>query len=365
VTSRTPPASRSGRRAVITAVGAIVGFGIVVVAIGGRWGSVEHALAQAPLWILAAATLLQLGSLLARSEAWHRCVHAAGGTVGRRCLFRAASVGYLGNLINGEVGFAMRIAALRRSAPRTTPKLGALVTTEVPILLTELVLAVLVSFTLVGPLHWPWWVPVILFATMASVTLAVSRMRLGDRLRGWLSGLAVLNDPRARWRMAGIVLIAMIGQILRTWVVLQATGLEASVLDATAVLIGVAVLGILPLGPSTGAGATLLILGSHDLGAVAAAGLLLTATGALGSLSYGAWALGDRGWVARARLNRLLAHRSRTRRAEGGAAAMQDALGALTARRRERLEAAYFGGVTSEQVARILFPFHVHQPQTA
>jgi uncharacterized membrane protein YbhN (UPF0104 family) len=348
----------------VTAAGAIVGFGIVVVAIGGRWGSVEHALAAAPLWILAASTVLQLGSLVARSEAWLRCVRAAGGSVGRRCLFRAASVGYLGNLINGEIGFAMRIAALRRSAPQETPKLGALVTTEVPILLTELVLAVLVSFTLVGPLHWPWWVPVILFATMASVTLAVSRMRLGDRLRGWLSGLAVLNDPRARRRMAGIVLIAMIAQILRTWVVLQATGLDASVLDATAVLIGVAILGILPLGPSTGAGATLLILGSHDVGAVAAAGLLLTATGALGSLSYGAWALGDRGWVARHGLDRTLAHRSRTRRAEGAAAAMRDALGALPTGRREQFETTYFGGITQAQAARILFPFHMPQPQT-
>jgi uncharacterized membrane protein YbhN (UPF0104 family) len=342
-----------------------VGFGILAVAIGGRWGSVEHALAQAPLWILAAASLLQLGTLVARSEAWHRCVRAAGGTVGRRCLYRAASVGYLGNLINGEVGFAMRIAALRRSAPRTTPKLGVLVTTEVPIILTELVLAVLVSFTLVGPLGWPWWIPPVLFAVMAGVTLAVSRMQLGNRLRGWLSGLAVLNHPRARWRMAGIVLVAMVAQILRTWIVLQGSGIEASVLDATAVLIGVAVLGILPLGPSTGAGATLLILGSHDVGAVAAAGLLLTATGALGSLSYGAWALGDRGWLARARLNRMLADRSRTRRAEGAAAAMLHALDALPARRRERFEAAYFGGVTQAQVARILFPFHAHQLQTA
>ena len=122
-------------------------------------------------------------------------------------------------------------------------------------------------------------------------------MGLGGRLRGWLSGLAVLRDRRARWRMAAIVLLAMIAQILRNFVVLRASGIDVSVLDATAVLIGVAVLGILPLGPSTGAGATLLVLGSHDLGAVAAAGLLLTATGALGALIYGGWALTDRGWT--------------------------------------------------------------------
>ena len=354
-----------GRRAALTAAGALAGFALVVVAIGGRWGSVEHALTSAPIWILAVATLLQLGSLLARSEAWYRCVGAAGGTVGRRRLYRAASVGYVGNLVNGEIGFAMRIAALRRSAPRTTPKLGTLAVTEVPILLTEFVLAVLFSFTLVAPLGWPWWIPVVLLVALVGVTLALTRLRVGERARRWLSGLAVLRDHRTRWRMAAVVLVAMVAQIVRNWVVLKAAGIDVSVLDATAVLIGVAILGILPLGPSTGAGATLLILGSHDLGAVAASGLLLTATGALGSLVYGAWALSDRGWSARGQLNRLLAHRARTRRAEGAAAAMQEALGMLSAPRRRRLESTYFGGVTQAQVARMLFPFHAHGPQPA
>jgi uncharacterized membrane protein YbhN (UPF0104 family) len=353
------------RRAALTAAGAIVGFALIAVAVGGKWGSLEHALTGAPLWILAIATLLQLGTLLARSEAWYLCVRAAGGSVARRRLYRAASVGYVGNLVNGEIGFAMRIAALRRSAPHTTPKLGTLATTEVPILVTELVLAVLFSFTLVEPLGWPWWVPVVLLAVMAGLTLALSRLRIGERPRRWLTGLAVFGEPGACRRMAAAVLLAMVAQILRTWLVLDVTGIDASVLDATAVLIGVAVLGILPLGPSTGAGATLLILGSHDLGAVAASGLLLTATGALGSLSYGAWALGDRGWAERRRLNRPLADRARTRRAEGGAAAVQEALGGLPAGPRRRLESTYFGGVTQAQVARILFPFHAHRAQTA
>jgi uncharacterized membrane protein YbhN (UPF0104 family) len=354
-----------GRRTTLTAAGAVAGFALVAVAVGGKWGSFEHSLTSAPLWILALATLLQLGSLLARSEAWYRCVCAAGGSVDRRRLYRAASVGYVGNLVNGEIGFAMRIAALRRSAPSTTPRLGTLATTEVPILLTELVLAVLVSFTLVSPLGWPWWVPVVLLAVMAGITLAVSRLRIGKRSRRWLAGLAVLSDPAARWRMAAGVVVAMVAYILRNWVVLRGTGLDVSVLDATAVLIGVAILGILPLGPSTGAAATLLILGSHDLGAVAATGLLLTATGALGSLAYGAWALSDRGWAARAQLNRLYTHRARTRRAEGAAAAVHAALAALPLRRRQHLESTYFGGVTQAQVARILFPFHARGAQPA
>lgn len=349
---------KRGHRAALTAVGACAGFALIALAIGGKWGSLEHSLTTAPVWLLAVATLLQLGSLLARSEAWYRCVGAAGGTVGRRTLFRAASVGYVGNLVNGEIGFALRIAALRRSAPHTTPGFARLATTEVPILLTEFALAVLVSFTLVSPLGWPWWVPIILLATMVGVTLAITRLRVGRRARSWLAGLAVLGDGRARWRMAGMVLVAMIAQILRNWVVLKATGIDVSVMDATAVLIGVAILGILPLGPSTGAGATLLILGSHDLGAVAASGLLLTATGALGALAYGGWALSGHAWATPAHVTRVRADRARTRRAEGGADAVQEALAALPVSRRKHMESAYFGGVTQAQVTRILFPFH-------
>ena len=37
--------------------------------------------------------------------------------VSRRRLYRAASLGYLGNTFNGQFGLAVRIAALRRSAP--------------------------------------------------------------------------------------------------------------------------------------------------------------------------------------------------------------------------------------------------------
>src|SRR5687767_10540319 len=77
---------------------------------GAAFGS-----ASAPILIIAVA--LQVVWLIGRSEAWHVCVGAAGGSVGRRCLYRAAAVGYLGNIFNSNVGLAARIAALRRSAP--------------------------------------------------------------------------------------------------------------------------------------------------------------------------------------------------------------------------------------------------------
>jgi hypothetical protein len=80
---------------------------------------------------------------------------------------------------------------------------------------------------------------------------------------------------------------------------LHAMGIHASVLDATAVLIAVAVLGALPVGPGVGAGAMVLILGASGVAGVSAAGVLLTATGALGAVGYAAWALADGFWGAR------------------------------------------------------------------
>jgi hypothetical protein len=59
-----------------------------------------------PAESLAAAALPPSASLVARSEAWNRCVHAGGGAVGRRQLYRVASLAYLGNVINGELGLA-------------------------------------------------------------------------------------------------------------------------------------------------------------------------------------------------------------------------------------------------------------------
>ena len=49
-------------------------------------------------------------------------------------------------------------------------------------------------------------------------------------------------------------------------------------------------LGQLPIGPSLGAAATVLILGSHGVATAAAAGVLLTATATVGSLCYAGWA---------------------------------------------------------------------------
>ena len=136
------------------AVTAVLGF-----VLARRRGQFTAALHTAPVSLLALAAALQILALLARTEAWNVCVRAAGGTVTRRLLFRAAGVGYLASLVNGSVGMAVRIASLRRIAPQSTPRVPALVAAEVPIITVEVALAAIFSFTLIAPLGVPWWAP--------------------------------------------------------------------------------------------------------------------------------------------------------------------------------------------------------------
>jgi hypothetical protein len=52
----------------------------------------------------------------------------------------------------------------------------------------------------------------------------------------------------------------------------------------------------LPVGPSVGAAAAVLILGSDGVAASAAAGVLMTVTGTVGGLCFATWAGADRLW---------------------------------------------------------------------
>jgi hypothetical protein len=174
----------------------------------------------------------------------------------------------------------------------------ALIAAEVPILAIEAALAALASFTLVGPLGLPWWLPLLL---LAFAMLVVAGLRnVARRWReGFWSGLAVLRSVHGRSRVVALVLVAVFAQIARNWLMLEAVGVQASVFDATAVLIAMVTLSQLPVGPSVGAAAVVLILGVHGAALAAAAGVLLTATGTLGALAYAGWAGLDRLWMLR------------------------------------------------------------------
>jgi hypothetical protein len=240
-----------------------------------------------------AASALQLLALLARSEAWHGCINAAGGTVDRRVLYRASGLGYVGSLLSAQVGVATRIAALRRSSPAESPGVSTLIAAEFPILAVEAMLAALTSFTLVGPLGFPWWAPILILLVVGAISQGLRRLALLETRKIW-AGLAILRSARGGRRLVGFVMIAVLAQVSRNWMLLHAVGVNASFFDAIAVLIAMVLLSQLPLGPSVGAVAVVLILGSDGVALAAAAGILLSATGLVGTLCFGGWALGDR-----------------------------------------------------------------------
>ena len=283
-------------RTAVTVVGSVGTAAVLVVALAGHRDEFAEALSEAPLWLLAVTALLQIVALLARSEAWHLTIEAAGGSVERRVLFRASSMQVLGGVINGHLGVAARIAALRRSSPEVSPQVPTLIAAEFPIIAVEATLAALTSFTLVGPLGLPWWLPLILLGVIAALSAGLRHLALSKGRELW-RGLAVLRSLRGGSRVVAFVLVAVFAQIFRNWMLLHAVGVDASFFDAIAVLIALVTLSQLPVGPSVGAAAAVLILGSDGVAAAAAAGVLLTATGTAGGLCFAAWAGADQLWA--------------------------------------------------------------------
>jgi uncharacterized membrane protein YbhN (UPF0104 family) len=285
-------ASSMRRRVAVSVGGALLVAALLAYVLAGRGAQFSAALRTAPIALVALSVLLQIGALLTRTEAWTICVRAAGGPVSRRVLFRSAAFGCIASIVNGSVGMAVRIASVRRTAPQTTPGAPALVAAEVPIITVELLLVAIFSFTLVSPLGIPLWVPAIIILLMAA--LAAMLRRVSERHRTGLgAGLAVLR-MQSRGRLIIFTLLAVCAQVLRNWLMLRAIGVHVSIFDSMALLIVMFTVGQLPIGPSTGPAAAVLILGAHGVAATAAAGVLVTLTGIIGSLLFAVWATTDR-----------------------------------------------------------------------
>jgi hypothetical protein len=285
---------RLGRRAPIAAGASLVAAAALILLLAGRRHDFIAAGSRATPVVLSVAVLLQLVALLARSEAWHLSVTEAGGSVGRRVLYRASSMQVLGSVLSGQLGVAARIAALRHSSEtERCPRVSTLIAAEFPILAVEAALACLASFTLIGPLGLPWWSPAIGIAVVGSAAAGLRRLALRTAHAVW-RGLAVLRSQRRGGRMVAFVLVAVLSQVGRNWLLLNAVGMHASFFAAIAVLIAVVALGQLPVGPTVGAAAAVLILGRHGVAGAAAAGVLMTVTGTVGGMCFAGWAGADR-----------------------------------------------------------------------
>jgi hypothetical protein len=107
-----------------------------------------------------------------------------------------------------------------------------------------------------------------------------------------VGGPAVVLD-KGRGRVIAFTMLAVCAQVGRSWLMVHAIGVNVSVFDAMVLLIAMFTLGQLPVGPSIGPAAAVLILGADGVAATAA-GVLLTVTATVGSISYAAWSITDR-----------------------------------------------------------------------
>jgi hypothetical protein len=89
---------------------------------------------------------------------------------------------------------------------------------------------------LVGPLGLPWWLSLPLLVVAALVVAGLRNLARRWR-EGFWSSLAVLRSAQGRGGILGLVLVAVLAQIARNWLMLHAVGVQASVFDATAALI--------------------------------------------------------------------------------------------------------------------------------
>src|SRR5205814_9351777 len=128
--------------------------------------------------------------------------------------------GYVGSLVNAQLGTAARIRALRDSAPEESPRIAPLLTAEVPIMVVEGMLAAIASVTLIAPLGLPWWGPLVALAVALAVSSGLRSLAVGTG-RGLRRGLQVMRSLNGSATIVGLILVATAAQIARNWLVLH------------------------------------------------------------------------------------------------------------------------------------------------
>jgi uncharacterized membrane protein YbhN (UPF0104 family) len=264
---------------------AVVLVGFVLLTHGA---SVLAAITSVPPWAIVGATLAHLLTLALRTEAWRTVLRAAGGErLDLRTLHTANAGAFLAGTVQGQAAMPTRIALLRRYGGRDAPDVSQIALADAPIFMYEVCTTALlaaVASTAIGGI--PAWVPWAMLggavAVLVGLRLAYGRLRH----RRWAAGLGVLARPDLRSRLA-IVVGAFTGMaILRTWIVLLGFGLPSDPATVCLVLFTMGTVGLLPIGVGTGPAATVAALGTSNLAAATAAGMVVSAATVLAVLIY-------------------------------------------------------------------------------
>ncbi len=279
--------ARRAASAIGPGTGAVLLIGWVCATQGGR---VIAAVAACPPWVIAGATFAHLLTLALRTEAWRTVLHGAGGDeLAGRALHTANAGAFLAGTVQGSAALATRIALIRRLGGERAPSVSQIALADAPILAFEVCTsALLAALACTAVSTIPAWTPWVMLmgAGIMLVTLRLAHDRF--KRHRLAAGLGVLASPRLRNRLALAVGAFTCMALLRTWIVLAGFSLPSSPADVALVLFSMGAIGLLPIGVGTGPTATVAALGTTDLAAATAAGMVVSAATVLAVATYAA-----------------------------------------------------------------------------
>ncbi|HEY6637212.1 MAG TPA: lysylphosphatidylglycerol synthase domain-containing protein [Solirubrobacterales bacterium] len=270
-----------------------VGSPVVVLALlvfvgATRGESVLDAVRSVPPWAIVGAIMAHLLTLALRTEAWRTVLRAAGGErLSSQTLYAANAGAFLAGTVQGQAAMPTRIALLRRFGGKDSPEVSQIALADAPIFMFEVcttaVLAA-VGSTAVGMI--PTWVPWAMLGGALAVLVALRIVYARFRQSRFAAGLGVLARPDLRARLAIVVVAFTVMALLRTWIVLAGFGLPTDPAHICLVLFTMGTVGLLPIGVGTGPTATVAAVGTTNLAAATAAGMVVSAATVLAVLIY-------------------------------------------------------------------------------
>jgi hypothetical protein len=283
-------ASRRRRaRSVAAALAPAVAVVLLLSFVGATRGeSVIGAIGAVPPWAIAGAIMSHLLTLSLRTEAWRTVLRAAGGeNLDVQALHAANAGAFLAGTVQGHAAMPTRIALLRRFGGKDSPEVSQIALADAPIFIYEVCTTALlaaVGSTAVGLI--PMWVPWAMLAGALAVLVALRIVYGRFRHSRFAAGLGVLARPDLRTRLAMVVGGFTAMALLRTWIVLAGFGLPTDPAHVCLVLFTMGTVGLLPIGVGTGPTATVAALGTTNLAAATAAGMVVSAATVVAVLIY-------------------------------------------------------------------------------
>jgi hypothetical protein len=262
---------------VLPILAAFAGVAVLVILLRPYGDDIREASREASLETLIALSALSLVALALRTEMWRVALRASGEDIPRTEQHAANGGTFLVSLVNGYVGPAVKMWLLRRMRAGRGPRVDRLIAVDVAAVLPEMLTAAVLVLVASFFVALAWWIPaVLLTGGLVLLVTVVATHRRWDHHPA-IQGLNVVMHSYYRYRLLVLLAGVFLSQIVRTWIALDAVGLDASPGSATLIFVLTGALGALPTGlaaaPTT---ASVLVFGRDGVGAAAASGVLVT-----------------------------------------------------------------------------------------